>query len=78
MTALQPIDWWAETMTAVEPQYMPMRSRTRLYEVMPMPEAAELLGDGHAEHAHREELVDDPAGDLLLLVDLATGVLVRR
>jgi hypothetical protein len=30
MTALQPMDWWAETMTAVEPQYMPMRSRTRL------------------------------------------------
>ncbi len=30
MIALHPIDWCAETSTAVEPQYIPIRSSTRL------------------------------------------------
>ena len=30
MTALQPIDWCADTSTAVEPHERPRRSRTRL------------------------------------------------
>ena len=42
------------------------------------PEPAELGGDRHAEHAEVEEPLDDPLRDLLLLVDLDRGVLVRQ
>ena len=41
-------------------------------------QAAVLLRDGHAEHAHVEEALDDPLRDLLLLVDLDGRVLVLQ
>ena len=37
MIALQPIDWCADTSTAVEPHDWPIRSSTRLYDVIPRP-----------------------------------------
>ena len=37
MMAPHPMDWWAETTTAVEPQVSPRRASTRLYEVIPKP-----------------------------------------
>jgi hypothetical protein len=77
MTALQPIDWWAETMTAVEPQYADALEDA-VVRGDAHAEAAVLLGDGHAEHADREELVDDPARDLLVLVDRDAGCSLRR